>query len=467
MKRINFLAPAMVALVVLSCGASFGSDLTQGLVSPQDAFARNAKNGSCVACKDRTLAPEKDLSPGTNKDGTFGLDPNIPSVGQVFCSTRASEKKMTPDDLGTNDGFGVAIAISGDYAIVGAPYHQHEGMTRSGSAYMFKKEGDEWIQQVELLSPYGGSYNDDYGFSVSISGDYAVVGAPLTGTYDGGAAYVFKRQGSEWLFQQQLYGVNIQQWDRYGMSVSISGNTIVVGSDSCNVHVYKQNGESWDLEAVIVGDDGLGEFGHAVSIAGDDIVVGAPYEDDNGQNSGSAYVFKREGTSWTQQAKLLPADGNIKDYFGSSVSIKGDYVLIGASFDDDNGSDSGSAYIFKRDGTSWNQWQKLIAPDGQLNHKFGESVSIGETYAAIGAPYWHHNSAHGAAYIYKLKGTSWGHKVTLTSTETQYKPCFGQAVSILGSDLAVGASIAYFNTAGAGAAYHYKICNGPEYLSKD
>jgi hypothetical protein len=128
-------------------------------------------------------------------------------------------------------------------------------------------------------------------------------------------------------------------------------------------------------------------FGQSVSISGDYAVVGAYYDDDNGGNSGSAYIFKRYGTNWSQQAKLTASDAAAIDQFGVSVSISGNSAIVGAWNDDDSGSNSGSAYMFKRSGTSWPQQAKLLAADGAASDYFGNSVSISGAYAITGAYY--------------------------------------------------------------------------------
>ncbi|MCH7819670.1 MAG: T9SS type A sorting domain-containing protein, partial [Candidatus Marinimicrobia bacterium] len=151
--------------------------------------------------------------------------------------------------------------------------------------------------------------------------------------------------------------------------------------------------------------DGAAEdhFGFSVTISGDYAVVGAGYDDDIGDQSGSAYVFKRTGTSWTQEAKLLPSDGAALDHFGSSVSISGDYAVVGATGDDDNAPDAGSAYLFKRSGTSWTQEAKILASDGATGDYFGlsGSASISGDYAVVGAFDADDNgSGSGSAYVY-------------------------------------------------------------------
>ena len=163
------------------------------------------------------------------------------------------------------------------------------------------------------------------------------------------------------------------------------------GTNSGSAYVFKRTGTSWAQEAKLLPADGAAfdQFGESVSISGDYAVVGAWADDDNGSSSGSDYVFKRSGTSWLQEAKLLPSDGAADDQFGISVSISGDYAVVGAQENDDNGSNSGSAYLFKRSGTSWAQGTKLLASDGAAADEFGRSVSISGDYAVVGA--WRDN----------------------------------------------------------------------------
>ena len=152
-------------------------------------------------------------------------------------------------------------------------------------------------------------------------------------------------------------------------------------------------------------------FGNSVAISGDYALVGA-YGDDIGANAnqGSAYVFVRSGSSWTQQDKLTATDGAANDYFGNSVAISGDYALVGAYADDIGANTAqGSAYVFFRSGSSWTQQQKLTAADGAANDNFGNSVAISGDYALVGAPYDDigANIQQGSAYVFKRTGTGW------------------------------------------------------------
>ena len=163
-------------------------------------------------------------------------------------------------------------------------------------------------------------------------------------------------------------------------------------------------------EFKITADDGATDdlFGHSVSISGDYAVVGAIGDNDKGIRSGSAYVYNYSGTSWVEEAKLLPDDGAADDQFGISVSIDGDYAVAGAFGDDVNGDFSGSAYVFKRSGTIWAQEDKLLPSDGTAFDVFGQSVFISGDYAVVGAQNDQDNGfASGSAYIFKRTGTTW------------------------------------------------------------
>ena len=148
-----------------------------------------------------------------------------------------------------------------------------------------------------------------------------------------------------------------------------------------------RSGTTWTQQQKLTASDGASEdrFGYSVSLSGDYALIGASFVDDNGSESGSAYVFVRSGTTWTQQQKLTASDGAANDHFGYSVSLSGDCALIGAWGDDDSGSESGSAYVFVRSGTTWTEQQKLTASDGASTDLFGYSVSISGDTAIVGA----------------------------------------------------------------------------------
>jgi len=305
------------------------------------------------------------------------------------------------------DKFGCAVSFDGDYAIIGAYYDEEHG-TCSGSAYIFKRNGTTWYQEAKLYSSNCGIC-DYFGCSVSIDGDYAIIGS-LGGGPKGGAAYIFKRNGTTWFEEIKLIPPDQTYADLFGRSVYMDGDYLIVGADGHNddagaAYVYKYNGTTWSLQDKLFASDfELGEsFGISVSMDGDYAIVGAALDDDNGQKSGSAYIFKRNGSDWIEEDKLLAFDGATTDFFGWSVSIDGDYVIIGAPGEYD-GYHIGSAYIFKRNGTTWSQEEKLTASDGESGNDFGSSVSIHEYNAIIGARLDDANT--GSAYIFTKNGVN-------------------------------------------------------------
>jgi hypothetical protein len=274
----------------------------------------------------------------------------------------AAEVKLNASDGAADDYFGRSVSISGDYAIVGAHGNADSG-SNSGSAYIFKRNGISWGEQAKITASDGAA-SDYFGYSTAISGDYAIVGAHLDDDrgISSGSAYIFKRNGTSWIQQAKINASDGAANDHFSQSsVSISGDYAIVGayldddrgSASGSAYIFKRNGTSWIQQAKINASDGAtyDYFGISASVSGDYAIVGAYGSDDSGGNSGSAYIFKRNGTSWSQHVKINVSDGAAGDHFGYSASISGDYAIVGAYLDDDRGSNSGSEYIFKRNGT--------------------------------------------------------------------------------------------------------------------
>jgi hypothetical protein len=324
----------------------------------------------------------------------------------IFGRTRVGwiqQVKLTADDADVRDRFGCSVSIDGNCALVGA-YENDDNGSASGSAYIFKRSDDpndpNWYRQAKLLADDGAA-DDQFGRSVSLSGNYAIVGSIGDDDHgsSSGAAYIFKREGVNWTQQAKLTATDAASLDRFGISVSINGSFALIGSywdddngdASGSAYIFRRSDipgdPNWYQQAKLLPADGAAndEFGRSVSLDGDYALVGSYGDDDNGSNSGSAYIFRRDGTSWSQQAKLLPADGAANDEFGLSVSLDGDYTLVGSCGDNDNGDDSGSAYIFRRDGTSWSQQAKLLAYDGDAGDEFGLSVSSSGSFAIVGS----------------------------------------------------------------------------------
>ena len=320
--------------------------------------------------------------------------------------------KLLPADGAELDDFGRSVSISGDTTVIGARFNDGND-SHSGSAYVFTRSGGVWTQQAKLVASDGGSI-DYFGQSVSLSGDTVVIGAH--GDNDNGitsgSAYVFTLIGGVWTQQAKILPDDGAADNWFGFSVSLSGDTAILGAwgesdnnGSGSAYVFRRSDGAWTQQAKLLSDDGaeLDRFGYRVSISGDTALIGAHYRDDNGTNSGAAYVFTRSEGVWTQQAKLLASDGAAHDWFGNSVSIIADTAVIGAWRGADNGADSGSAYVFKRNGGVWTQQAKLLPSDGEDNEKFGWSVSVIGDTAVIGALHDDDNGFEsGSAYVFDL-----------------------------------------------------------------
>ena len=389
-------------------------------------------------------------------------------LAALAANIHAAEVKITASDGAANDYFGFDVAISDDYAIVGA-YRDGDAGSMSGSAYIFKRDGTAWIEQAKITASDGAAW-DHFGYSVAISGDYAIVGAPY---YDGdvsasGSAYIFQYNGTAWTEQAKINASDGAANDCFGESVAISGDYAIVGAcwdddtvlNSGSAYIFKRDGTAWIEQAKINASDGAAYdyFGFDVAISDDYAVVGAYWDDGAGTDSGSAYIFKRDGTAWTQEAKITASDGAAYGWFGDSVAISGDSVVVGAKGDDGAGTDSGSAYIFKRDGTAWTQEAKITASDGAAWDHFGWSVAISGDYAVVGA-YGDGDagSMSGSAYIFKRDGTAWTEQAKITASDGAAYDQFGVSVAISGDYAFVGAYLDDDAGSESGSSYIYDV----------
>jgi hypothetical protein len=356
------------------------------------------------------------------------------------------------------DGFGSAVAVSGDTAIVGAHFDDTAAGEDAGSAYVFVRSGTAWSLEQKLVAP-DGAPGDYFGISVSVSGDTAVVGARLADTAagpDAGSAYVFVRAGTTWSLQKKLVAADGAAGDSFGTSVSISGDTLIVGAPVADTvggvnagaaYAFVRSGTTWTQQQKLLPPDGRADldFGFSASLSGDTAVVGAPSDDTAPAiNTGSAYVFVRTGTAWSLQQKLLAPDAAEGDDFGFAVSASGDTVAVGA-FADDNGTitDGGSAYVFVRSGAAWSLQQKLLASDAASGDYFGSTVSVSGDALAVGGPL-HDTPAGvdaGAAYVYARSGGLWTPLRELTAPDGAAGDAFGIPVALSGDTLVVGARL--------------------------
>ena len=361
------------------------------------------------------------------------------------------------------DSFGFSVAVSGDTALVGAVYDDIGGTIDQGSVYVLQRAGSSWTIQTKLVAS-DGAENDLFGSTVALSGDTALIGAAgddVGASNDQGSAYVFVRTGGTWTQQAKLLAGDGQPFDQFGSAVSIVGDTALVGAYFATVdgtfaqgaaYVFIRTGQTWSQQArLLAGDGAEGDLlGLSVALSGDTALVGA-YGDDIGSNvdQGSAYVFIRAGSTWTQQAKMVADDGAASDRFGSSVALDGDTALLGALFHDTGGdANRGAAYVFARSGAVWVQQAKLVAGDGAADSRFGTRVSIEGDTALIGSPGQSVgvDGGEGAAYVFARSGTVWTQASRLSASAAGGGDAFGSAVALSGDTAMVGAEADYIGT---------------------
>lgn len=321
---------------------------------------------------------------------------------------------LTADDPSGFDHFGTKVSMSGDWLAVGAPFEDQAGSS-AGAVYMFRLEDGMWSQQAKLVGSDVDA-SDHFGAAVDIRGDFLAVGAPEKndGTPAMGAAYVFRLVNGSWTQDAKLSPGPLDSSDRFGFSVAVDGERVYVGApgdddrdlDAGAAYYFERQLGSWIMEQKIVMSDGFidDQFGWSMDLEDNLLVVGVPHDDDHVFSSGTAFIFFYDGMQWNEEQKLVPADSHITDFFAYSVSLSGDYVLTGCPMDDDNGTQSGSAYVFRRNpGGTWTEESKYLANDTITEDNLGQSVSLAGPYAAVGAIGADGSAPEaGAAYMFRI-----------------------------------------------------------------
>ena len=406
---------------------------------------------------------------------------SILGLSVVFVASWAAPPGLTQDpepiqrvfEQAPNTQFGYSLATSAGRAIVGAPFDDDSGLD-SGSAYVFGGSAN-WRQLAKLIA-LDAAAGDQFGYSVAISGDLVIVGA-WGDDDDGsasGSAYIFDRS-TGWSQIAKLTASDAERGDQFGYSVAISGNLAVVGArldregGSASGAGYVFDGSrGWDQVTKLTASDAAAndQFGTSVAISGDLAIVGAPGDRDDGPDSGSAYLFDGS-TGWSQIAKLTASDAAAVDRFGTSVAINGDLAIVGAPLDDDGGPDSGSAYLFDAS-TGWSEVAELTASDAARGDEFGYSVAIGDDVAIVGA--WDDDdvgSASGSAYLFDFDGsTGWGQIAKLTASDAGRGDEFGYSVAISGDLAVAGARLDDDSGSSSGSAYVFDRSIGWNLVAK-
>ena len=316
---------------------------------------------------------------------------------------------LAPSDPAAVNAFGASVALDGQLAVIGAP----QGANYIGSAYIFRENGSGNWTQVAKLAAADGAAHDLFGFPVAISGNRVIIGASENDDAgsNSGSAYIFEDNGSgTWSQVAKLTASDATYGDEFGLSVGISGNTAIVsahndeGSGSAYVFEFDGFGSWKEVVKLKASDPGFGEdFGYSIAIEDDRAVVGARRDAETGYNSGAAYVFEKGvGGVWAETAKLTPADAVGSGEFGSSVDLSGTRILVGA----ENGlgpfGGAGSAYVFEQQlNGDWLEVVELNASDPAYpKNEFGWNAALSGDVALVGA--WARDFSRGSAYLYKL-----------------------------------------------------------------
>ena len=350
--------------------------------------------------------------------GEVWADNEAAVEGGLEATPWINEGMLQGADAESGWAFGKSVAIGGDTAAVGA-YNMVVDDVRTGGAYIFGRQGDSWVEEHKI-EPEDGHEDDELGWSVAAEGDVALAGtrgALIGNQVNQGAVYAFVRIDGVWQQTQKLLASDGDEQDDFGVAMVLDGDTLVVGAQRKDVagqeqgsaYVFVLEGGLWIEQAKLFDPDGQVSdgFGRTVALDGDTALIGAPVANVNGEtNLGAAYVFERVGTTWTLQQRLLASDSAFNDQFGSSVALDGNIALIGATEKSINGMEfHGAAYFFERQNGIWTEAQRVLPSNGQEDGEFGASAALVGDLALIGG--YEQPQQVGIAYEFRYDGSTW------------------------------------------------------------
>ncbi|MGI9013261.1 MAG: FG-GAP repeat protein [Phycisphaerales bacterium] len=348
--------------------------------------------------------------------GAAGDDDNGTVAGAAYVLRHVKSQwlvtqKLLASDGEAGDNFGHAVACDSDTIFVGALRDDDLG-ENSGAVYVFERDKNDEFQQVAKLRAPDGEEGDEFGNAVAFDGDVAAIAAWHDNTggnnYQAGSVYVFRKNLSgNWRFEAKLIAPDGDVEDFFGSSVDIEGGRIVVGAPGRSpreaVYIFERVGDSWNYRRTLTAETDYIDFGWALDLQGDRLLVGAIGVRVNGEGGGGAYMFERQmNDTWIPVALMVPNDPHNAALFGDAVALAGDAAIIGSMFDNENGESSGSCYIYAA--PDWVQVAKFVAADTQPGDTFGSSVAVDGSRGLIGAPGDDDNGrSAGAAYIFDIR----------------------------------------------------------------
>jgi FG-GAP repeat len=375
-------------------------------------------------------------------------------------SSYQEEAKISSPTGRELNGFGRAVDIYGDLAIVGA-IGSGGGGGPFNASYVFQRTTNGWDFEQELVPSSVQATVATYGISVAIDDTQAIVGADLNGEiqWQSGSVYVFNRESAGYVEVQKIFHPELTYDGNFGHSISLQGNTMIVGAPGLTggtpppaAYAFVRQAGVWSLQQKLTPTISAGtieRYGTSVAVDGDFAVIG----DDGGfsqgfNNRGDARIFMRTDSSWRESQLLSAFDSYQNQDFGAAVSISGDTIAVGAPGGGNSNNLPGSVYIYRFDGANWNFEQRLRSSSARGGDSFGESLSLDGNRLVVGQQANSQNPA-GSAYVFERQGSVWQLASQLTSADGRSNDYFGSSVALDGSQFIVGASRALPH----GAAY--------------
>lgn len=378
------------------------------------------------------------------------------------------------------DLFGSSVKLLGDTVFISSPGDDENGLN-NGSIYVYQLIKGLWMQTDKIFSDTD-RINEYLGHGISYSENRMLVAANNVSRNDSGLAYVFELIDGAWEQNGRLVANDTFSEDEFGFSVSLSGNKAAVSASKQNgtvqgsgaVYIFDLIDGLWIQTAKLIALDGKSNdsFGVSINLLNDRILIGAPSDDDNGLSSGSAYVFDFDGKNWLQTAKIIPDDGESNDFFGVKVSLSNDRVFVSSPKDDDIQQDSGAVYIFELINEDWIQTAKL-APQGLMVNDGIDSLSSTNNslaFRTLGGS----EAETGAVYVYNFIDGFWEQTYKIIAKDSNTLDQFGYSISFSNDKLLVGARNDDDYGANSGSAYIFDLTpsdiiffNGFELLSEE
>jgi hypothetical protein len=387
----------------------------------------------------------------------------------VTCAAARVEKqneeiKLAADNPVANAQFGRSVAITGDLVAVG-----EGGDGAIGAVYLYKRQGQGYVPEATLAFPE--SYPDtcpendvgncpEFGRTVAIQGNTVFVGARFApvGDLKAGAVYSFRKHGNSWEFEEKIISPEPEAEDNFGRALAIEGNLLVVTARKSSLeegaaYVYERKGGRWiNTQNLTAHDAAAGAyFGQSVDIQGNLIVIGARNADPKA--AGAVYLFKKTHDGWIETAKVSPSDGKKNDQYGFTLAISGDTMAVGSRRADPDGlTDAGAVYVYSLKHDSVKFVTRLSASDAIAGDEFGQSVAFAGDVIAVGA--WKDdvgdNANQGSICLFRRAGGKWTQTGKITASDGVAGDEFGYSLAAFGNRMLTGA---HFANAKAGVAY--------------